>query len=780
MRIRSILRVIALTLVTCAFALVLSTCGSSHRVAPPLQSGGQAIQVADDTSLDDALAELGAYPCPEGVNAELFAELKDALGDALFCRARTCGAPLGDNAKMVDGGAQVPALQGGIKFVSTPPTGEANRVDDLELIDDGGIYTLSWHYKNLGDYDQNGTVGISDITPIAMHYGETYDREDANCLLAVIDGSGNGVVDIADITPIAMNYGVECVGYNVEGDDSATGSFNFIQEALQSEATGEGRLEFSAVLDELSWSYYRVVPYDGDDITGIPSNVVSVVPVIHSVSPLAGAAGTEVTFIAEIDGLLPLTYAWDFGGGATPNTSNDSEPTVTLGAAGSYSASLIVANAYGADDCDFTLNVELPPTITGVTPTGGDAGEAVIFSATVEGTPPFTYEWDFGGGATPNTSTDEEPYVILGLAGIYEASLTVTNVYDTDTFSFTITLWHVLTVDSIGAVGGHTSLAIINGNPAISYFDESNFDLKYVRASDASGGSWGIPVTVDSAGNVGLDTSLAVVNGNPAISYYDSANQDLKYVRANDASGGSWGTPVTVDSAGDVGVYNTSLAVVNGNPAISYCDNTNYDLKYARATDANGTSWNTYIVDSAGGVGYYTSLYVVNGNPAISYCDYTNFHLKYVRASDASGGSWGTPVTVESTGVSHTSLVVVNGNPAISYYCGNTDLKYVRASDASGGSWGTPVAVDSAGNVGEYTSLAVVNGNPAISYYDYTNHNLKYVRASDASGGSWGTPVAVDSAGAVGGHTSLAVVDGNPAISYLDLTNDDLKFAIGY
>lgn len=43
--------------------------------------------------------------------------------------------------------------------------------------------------------------------------------------------------------------------------------------------------------------------------------------------------------------------------------------------------------------------------------------------------------------------------------------------------------------------------------------------------------------TLDSTGVVGLYTSVALVNGNPAICYYDSTNGNLKYVRANDASG---------------------------------------------------------------------------------------------------------------------------------------------------------------------------------------------------------------------------------------------------
>jgi hypothetical protein len=63
-----------------------------------------------------------------------------------------------------------------------------------------------------------------------------------------------------------------------------------------------------------------------------------------------------------------------------------------------------------------------------------------------------------------------------------------------------------------------------------------------MRASGASGTGWSMPVTVDSTGNVGIYTSLASVDGNPAISYHDQTNFVLKYVRANDANGTSFRT----------------------------------------------------------------------------------------------------------------------------------------------------------------------------------------------------------------------------------------------
>lgn len=110
-------------------------------------------------------------------------------------------------------------------------------------------------------------------------------------------------------------------------------------------------------------------------------------------------------------------------------------------------------------------------------------------------------------------------------------------------------------VDSVGNVGFYTSMLVVSGNPAIGYYDNSTFDLKYVRAADVNGAAWGAPVTLDSIGNVGLFGSMAIVNGNPAIGYYDATLLDLKFVRANDGAGTTWGTPVAVDTVGNVGRY---------------------------------------------------------------------------------------------------------------------------------------------------------------------------------------------------------------------------------
>ncbi len=343
-----------------------------------------------------------------------------------------------------------------------------------------------------------------------------------------------------------------------------------------------------------------------------------------------------------------------------------------------------------------------------------------------------------------------------------------------------------INADASTSVGQYTSGANVNGFPAMAYYDYAGgtLNLKYVRATDVNGINWGTPITIDATGNVGQYVSMAIVNGNPAISYYDATNTDLKYVRASDVNGAAWGAPVVVEaSAGIVGQF-TSLAVVNGNPAISYYDATNLDVRYVRATNSTGTTWGAPVSFlNVNSVGQYTALSVVNGNPAISYYDATNGDLDYLRSSDANGVAWPAATIVEATGNvgQYTSMSVINGNPAIAFYdVTNGDLRYIRSADASGTSWaaaGILVAGSGAAlNVGQYPSLTTISGNPAISYYDVTNLDLRYIRSSDINGTTWGAGSIAEATGSVGQYSSLIIANGYPAICYFDLSNKWAKY----
>jgi hypothetical protein len=96
----------------------------------------------------------------------------------------------------------------------------------------------------------------------------------------------------------------------------------------------------------------------------------------------------------------------------------------------------------------------------------------------------------------------------------------------------------IKTVDSDGSVGRHTSIAIgADGFPVISYWAWTGADLRVAKCHDPACSSLSEPPTintVDSVGEVGWFTSIAIGDDGPVITYYDNTNDDLKLALCSD------------------------------------------------------------------------------------------------------------------------------------------------------------------------------------------------------------------------------------------------------
>jgi len=119
--------------------ILLAGCGG-RRQALELESAPRAIDPAEYS-----LVELDKRPAPDGVNAETWTALKAALRAAL------------------GGNRQSSAL--GLRLTDFPIANLAAAPYS------GGAAQLTWTYAGSGDYDLNGAVTISDITPLARYFG---------------------------------------------------------------------------------------------------------------------------------------------------------------------------------------------------------------------------------------------------------------------------------------------------------------------------------------------------------------------------------------------------------------------------------------------------------------------------------------------------------------------------------------------------------------------------------------------------------------------------------
>jgi hypothetical protein len=362
------------------------------------------------------------------------------------------------------------------------------------------------------------------------------------------------------------------------------------------------------------------------------------------------------------------------------------------------------------------------------------------------------------------TSTIENNLKVLGNLQVGAGTVTITgnsvtfsgNLLPSTSAASTSATTATTTLDS-NTNTNYASLAIGNdGLPIIAYYDGNNGDLIVTKCGNASCTSGNASTTVDSADSVGQFASIAVPSdGLPIISYYDQTNDDLKVVKCGNASCGSGNTITTVDS-GSGGSW-TSIAIGNDDLAvISYnAQTTNGDLKVAKCNNADCSSSTLTTVESAGDVGYGTYITVPSdGLPVISYrsesgqgsvrmakcgnasCSSGN-QVNFIADAGTNGvGSWtsvavgpkGLPLIVYQRNTSDkTQLGIVEcGNSACNNGLNNHSTIEINASSdiemsvAIGGD-GLPVIVTTSSDNFSEIAVGIKCGNSSCSFANKVN-----------------------------------------------------------
>ncbi len=187
-------------------------------------------------------------------------------------------------------------------------------------------------------------------------------------------------------------------------------------------------------------------------------------------------------------------------------------------------------------------------------------------------------------------------------------------------------IWGILSGEQGNDAGAPNHIVATDAAVYISYYLDGK--MKYVTCFLPNDclqlGNW-TPIIVDDGEggqfDVGTENSLAVdSSGVIHITYRDNTNGLLKYARCQ----GGCDDPVAIDAAGG----SSQIKVSGGRLHVSYRDDANKDLKYATcALDClEPDSWSKYTIDAPGEVGLDTYI-AVDGNGTV--------HISYRAAGDA-------------------------------------------------------------------------------------------------------------------------------------------------
>ncbi|MEO6434528.1 MAG: S8 family serine peptidase [Tepidisphaeraceae bacterium] len=177
---------------------------------------------------------------------------------------------------------------------------------------------------------------------------------------------------------------------------------------------------------------------------------------------------------------------------------------------------------------------------------------------------------------------------------------------------FNGTLWNIQTVDAKGVVGRSTSLAFnrATGELAIAYEDSDFGRLKMARNP---GGGWTRGLVDPSRSGV-THTSVAFDAFNqPAVSYYDIRNADLKYACFN----GSIWSQQRLANRGAQGLYTQLYFTPGGLANILYYNRKNNLVVRLTSNGTPGAFWTSTVLQSGGG--RYLSLASDPTDASITY-----------------------------------------------------------------------------------------------------------------------------------------------------------------
>jgi hypothetical protein len=702
----------------------------------------------------------------------------------------------------------------------------------------GEILLCTVQYTNPGDYDQNGLVTISDLTPLALHFGKSGPFAPDVAFIgfgsypveSLVDGDGNGEINLADLTVIGQNFGNDALGgYNIYG--SAT------LDALPASPDAESSIppvtsvpfldgDGDTTTQRLSYNYFQPSapagavymwsrPVDAEGNEGTPSE-----PAL-----LAAAGGPTLSL----------------GPGALSGSGTESDP---LRVDPLNEHQLILTSPV---DGDVTLSPEAQYFLIGGFDVIGGRGEIIELdrAAIISASRAASF-------AVPNVGAIDPDTAVLDIVDIYQGNFSIIGVYQgrisntlyfyvpdfdnlapvavisfdslTGTAPWTATLSTLGSSDFDGTLeqydwdlDGDGTYEIIAGSPN-QFLDLNSGGTQIVRlrVTDDDAATAVATQTFTSAGwrSIALDSvsdslpadpMLSIIDGKPAVAYRRFNN--LQYIRAADAAGTSWNLPKAVPSS--VTAQHISLReLAGGRPAMAYQRSTaDQGIYYVVGNAPDAVSFEQVRITSDP-LDHSPSLNIIDGNPALAYVWHTGdaddpYSIYYARASDPvanTGGDWdlfngnvvwkGSEFHLDKTAltIANANEVGTTGRPAVWYLLNNDQYDspprayFSKSLNNQGTSW-TLIPYSLGDNVPGDHELAFAAATSIVSRPHLVLRNmlsgaLMVRKANDLATTDWTAPEYIPDADSsdFGHHLSCANVAGFMGLAYYDNENKTVVY----
>ncbi len=687
---------------------------------------------------------------------------------------------------------------------------------------DAVTQTLSWQHFSPGDYNQDGLVAVSDLTPIGIHFnqdvpaGSDPDDRDSTSIEDVVDGSNDGKVNVADLTAIGLNFQSRTSGYNVyKGSPSDLPASNRAENGAGAELVesvafeqrqgnpGSERVGFERPLAAPDPAkVYWVRPMD-DTAPGTPSSTIS--PASGNRAPVAylfanhtegTAAPYAVTFYAYLsvdnDGSIS-SWEFDAEGDGTFDIAVSEEPwdfQHTYDQSGVYDATLRVTDNEGASS---TATVSIA-----VSEAGNAAPTAVLKGDNLSGDVPLTVfadstesfdsdgtivkrEWSVDGGKTwflDDGSGILEPTFEHG--GSASVLVRVTDEkYARSTAALNLSL---SAPDNLQPIA-HVQADLTSGPAPLTV----NFDASSSVDTDGSIVSY----YWDFNGDTIIDDTTSVPAAQFLYNQHESFTVRLQ-VQDDDGELSGFDTVVINVNSGweievieDLGldlVQDTALASITQQdlterPLLAYRTTAQASILARLGSTGVGPfgAASTIVTDMYSGS---IDLGEFNGMPGLIYGRDGapgTAGLAFVRANMEDGSSWGLPQTIISTFREVASggleLASIGGLPAVACVGEAANegptCSFVRANNAAGDTWSASVELDHLNS--DVTCLGIslceTAGRGRAIYNDINGPGLFMCRANDAEATSWSAASSISDVASIR-PAAAAAVDSKVAVFY--------------